>query len=1541
MADLTDETPPVRRRQPCTESRQGEGSAPSSERLLRAISRLQSLFIDDAEPDVVVGAMLHEIVMLTGSDSGCIGTVLHHADPRPYWRTDAVTDSAWTEETKVPNQDCNYLKALCEQAMSIGRRVMANDPRACGILPGRMSVGACVALPIYRGKQLIGVVGVANRPGGYDDAGIAHLDPFLSTCAQLLEGFWNRRLRTEAEAALRDSEDRFRAAAQGANEGIWDWNLKTNEAYFSPRWKTILGYEDHEVANNYQEWESRLHPHDRDRVLAYLNDYLAGKVERYDLEFRLLKKSGDYCWIHARGSLLHDADGRRTRLAGSHEDITERKQEEALQAAEKQALESVARGNALTDVLESLCQAVETHTAPMLCSIMLVTDEGTHLSSIAGPSLPEAYRRAIRRVPIGPTVGSCGSAAYFRQPAVTADIATDPLWKDYASVALSHGLKACWSLPIVGAHDTVLGTLAVYHHEPRAPRPTELKILGRVSQVAAVAIEHAKVTDALRDSEARFEAFMRHNPAVTFIKDAAGHYVYGNPQFERLSSLSRQEISGKTVFDFLPEEIATCLSRNDTAVLASGEKLESEVSLPTPAGTIQHWLVIKFPLDTVRRELLGGIAIEITARKHMEAQLAAQNECWALFIEHSPVALAMLDREMRYLAVSRRWMLDYRLGDESIIGRSHYDVFPEIPERWRVIHRRCLAGAVERSEEDPFVRTDGRIDWSRWEIRPWRIGDGTVGGIVIFSEDITPRRQIQDDLRRTQFAMDQAVDAVYWIDPQARILYTNDAAGAMLGYCKEEFLRMTVHDLNPSFPPEVWPGWWEEVREKQVVSLETNHLTHDGRLIPVEIRVNFLAYGGQEFHCVFVRDISERKRRENALGESQKRFELAVRATNDGIWDWNIQTGEQYWSDHHFELFGLDPGAFVPTYDTWISLIHPDDAGLVHRATRHHLDTREPYDVEARVRMKDGSYRWFRDRGQAVWDGRGRPVRMVGSTADVTERRKAEELIWKAHAELEQRVKERTIELATANRCLQEEIAERQRVEHRLERTQYAVDHAADQIFVIDSKGYILDVNESACRRLGYTKEELLTMSVMDVDSDCSQELWIQVWAEFTEKKGMRLDRQHRSKTGEIYPVEVQANYLLHQGQELSYAIVRDVTERRQAEQAIRESDLRYKLLTEATFDGVAIHDHGVLLEVNPGLERMFGYEPGELVGRSIMDLIAEESRDHVAANMQDGVSGPYEAVARRKDGSGFPGEVVVRPYRYRGKEVRLVAGRDITVRKQLEAEKARYLEELERQVVERTADIAKLESQRAQTEKLAAVGQMAAAVAHEINNPIAGIRNAFTLIKQAVDQTHPHYEFVGMIDREISRVAAIVQNMYQLYRKEPSRSEPVQLERMLRDLDAVFAKQLSQRRLACVSTLSCPTPTLNVPQSDLLQVLMNLIQNAIDSSPQGGTVRLNVEQHEDIVTIRVSDEGSGIAPDVLPHIFDPFFTTKTEKGQKGMGLGLSVSQSMVMAMGGRIEVRTKVTCGSTFSVVLPKTPTADRTLVKRNIIKEVLSHDG
>jgi signal transduction histidine kinase len=174
------------------------------------------------------------------------------------------------------------------------------------------------------------------------------------------------------------------------------------------------------------------------------------------------------------------------------------------------------------------------------------------------------------------------------------------------------------------------------------------------------------------------------------------------------------------------------------------------------------------------------------------------------------------------------------------------------------------------------------------------------------------------------------------------------------------------------------------------------------------------------------------------------------------------------------------------------------------------------------------------------------------------------------------------------------------------------------------------------------------------------------------------------------------------------------------------------------------------------------------------------------------------------------------------------------------------------------------------------------------------------------------------MIDREVQRISDIVGQMYQLYRPDPAEPRPIDLEAVLRDVSQIMAGLLRQHRLTLRTEVAPDLPPVRLPQRDLIQVLCNLIRNAIEASRPASEIRLSVTHDDDIVSIVVADRGKGIPAEVLPHIFDPFFTTKMGGTQGGMGLGLSVSRSLVEAMGGRIDVRSAVGRGATFTVVLP-----------------------
>jgi len=222
----------------------------------------------------------------------------------------------------------------------------------------------------------------------------------------------------------------------------------------------------------------------------------------------------------------------------------------------------------------------------------------------------------------------------------------------------------------------------------------------------------------------------------------------------------------------------------------------------------------------------------------------------------------------------------------------------------------------------------------------------------------------------------------------------------------------------------------------------------------------------------------------------------------------------------------------------------------------------------------------------------------------------------------------------------------------------------------------------------------------------------------------------------------------------------------------------------------------------------------------------------------------------------------------------------------------------------------------------LTTMGRLAARVAHEINNPLAGIQNAFLLLRGSIPETHPHYRFVGAIEREIARIAAVTRQLYETYR--PDQSTATQSSVILAVSDAVsFLEQVNRGRPVHIKMDVSQAPSLvPVPDALLRQTLYNLVQNAVEVSPAHGTVTVCAVQEGESCVLRVADEGPGVPPAIRDRIFDPFFSTKDRTVKTaGMGIGLALVRQSVLAVGGTIAVHDRAGGGTEFEVRLPMTP--------------------
>ncbi|WP_319587380.1 PAS domain S-box protein [uncultured Desulfobulbus sp.] len=810
-----------------------------------------------------------------------------------------------------------------------------------------------------------------------------------------------------------------------------------------------------------------------------------------------------------------------------------------------------------------------------------------------------------------------------------------------------------------------------------------------------------------------------------FITDPQGRLLAVNSRAITMMGYSEEELLGMPLTALIPPED---LVREPIPLdeLAQGKMVTKERRLLRKDGS-RVW--VQNRVRMLPEGNILGTTIDISERKQVEAvseqrtrELAALHTLGlaisaTLSVEQTSIAAmqGMLDATQADLV-----FLFLREGERLVLQAV---LPPEERTRLGVVHEHrvgeCICGLAAR-EANPFysldIFTDARCTWEeckRAGIRsfaalPLKSGAEVIGVMGLASlqerdfsaqssfletlthqvamaltnarlyenaqQELAERKRIEERLLLTQLAVDHAAEGVFWMTPEGSFFYVNEVACQTLGYARNELLTMTVHDIDPKFPAEAWPGHWEALKKKKSMELESVHQRRDGRIFPVEIKATYLTFGGQEYNVAFVRDISERKRVEETLRDSKELFAKVFSVSPAPLVISEIETGR-----------------FIDANEQWLRMLeHTREETIGHTSYELNIwenpDSRTALGKKLRETgfLREEPIRFITKSGtikDTLWSAEKVPLGgsevMLSLIYDFTERKSAEEALRAKTEEMDQFFsvaldllciadgngyfhrlnpqwqkvlgyslaelkkmrfldlvhpddleatlaamsrldqQETVLDFVNRYRCQDgsyrwiewrsvpagsliyaaaRDITERKKAEEALLFTQFAIDNAADQMFWIDEEAHFKYVNNQACRVLGYSREELLHMSVHDIDPTYTTDIRPDFRRRLEENSQLVIETLHRTKEGVTYPVEIRSNCLEFGDHIYNCAFVQDITARKQAEQEVLQRNRRLNDIIEGTNVGTWEWNPatGEIL-VNERWAEMLGYQMSEL----------------------------------------------------------------------------------------------------------------------------------------------------------------------------------------------------------------------------------------------------------------------------------------------------------------------------------------------------------
>lgn len=741
--------------------------------------------------------------------------------------------------------------------------------------------------------------------------------------------------------------------------------------------------------------------------------------------------------------------------------------------------------------------------------------------------------------------------------------------------------------------------------------------------------------------------------------DAKAEYLYVSPSIKLVLGYEPRELLGRSFFEFIhPDDVGKI-----QANLEKFLRLKSEENFqgfpPTIRETIEFrfrnkqgkWRHMDCVINIAGNKLIA-VSRDISEERAIAKDTAIREELYSSLLENVGAGIGFYNLEGKLIYYNKIGAANMGGEPEDFEGKTVYEMFGE--KHGKVYHARITATSDAnsiREYEDEVELPDGK-KWFDSKYTPIHNYTGEIIGVQIISFNISKLKnaefKLKANFKKYQLITNTSIDGFLITTAEGKIQEVNESYLRMTGFSRDELLGISLENFESKKISSSFQLNSKTIIDNGYGRYEQQQIHKDGAILKFEVNASYLQESNT--FLLFYKDITEAKKKEKQLLEVHDRLQKIIDNMPALVYVKDLEGKFILCNKMFHDFFKMRKEDIIgkTSHD-----LLPTDIADEHRANDLKVFKKGSLGSFEEISETEGIVNTYLTNKFPLKDLKGESYAVCGISVDISEN------------------KRNLLALQSSE-----------------EKYRLLVETAGDSIFLTSDDGKIIEVNNAACNTLGYSREDLLKLHVKDVDANLPIGGFSKSWDNTPYDEQVVFETIHRRSDGSMFPVELSSDKYKLNGKTYIFGIARDITERKQIENELQASEIRFRTLHNASFGGIAIHDEGLILDCNHGMETITGYKLDELIDMDGLLLIAPESRDMVRSKIKARYEKPYQALGIRKNGEIYPLRLEARMIPYKDKIVRVVEFRDITQRKQTEDELKKYRDNLEDLVKERTAEL-------------------------------------------------------------------------------------------------------------------------------------------------------------------------------------------------------------------------------------------------------------